>query len=149
MISDSFSPFRALKITLYPVRDLYNRYDVLLNLLKDLENQTFSDFYVTIIDQSENFNKDFYKNFNINIDLVRQEIPGLWKARNNAIKNTNEEVIAFLDDDSRINDDWLIKHLNCLNYFNSEISAGVSLSKLGSKIPFNYKFYRILLNGFR
>ena len=121
----------------------YNRYNVLYNLLKDLENQVFSEFRVMIIDQSEKFNKDFYKNFGIKIDLVRQEIPGLWKARNNAIKNTTEEVIALLDDDSRINNDWLIKHLNCLNYFNSEISAGVSLSELGAKIPFNYKFYRI------
>ena len=63
----------------------YNRYNVLYNLLKDLENQTFR-FCVTIIDQSENFKQDFYKNFNINIDLVRQEIPGLWKARNNTIQ---------------------------------------------------------------
>ena len=54
-----------------------------------------------------------------------------------------EEVIAFLDDDSIIKKDWLVKHLNCLEYFNSEISAGVSLSKSGAKIPFNYKFYRI------
>ncbi len=121
----------------------YNRYNVLYNLLKDLERQNYSEFYITIIDQSEKFNKDFYKNFNLRIDLVRQEIPRLWKARNNAIKNTNEKVIALLDDDSRINNDWLIKHLNCLEYFNSEISAGVSLSKLGAKIPFNYKFYRI------
>ena len=121
----------------------YNRYSVLYNLLKDLENQTFSDFCVSIIDQSENFNKDFYNNFSIKIDLVRQEVPGLWKARNNAIKNTTEKVIALLDDDSRINNDWLIKHLACLEYFNSEISAGVSLSQLGAKTPFNYKFYRI------
>ena len=77
------------------------------------------------------------------IDLVRQEKPGLWRARNNAIKNTNEKVIALLDDDSRINKNWLIKHLNCLNYFSAEISAGVSLSKKGAKIPFNYSFYRI------
>ena len=39
----------------------YNRYNVLYNLLKDLENQTFSDFCVTIIDQSENFKKIFIK----------------------------------------------------------------------------------------
>ena len=121
----------------------YNRYNVLNDLLKDLENQTFSEFRVTIIDQSENFKKDFYKNFDVHIDLVRQEIPGLWKARNDAIKNTTEKVIALLDDDSRINNDWLMKHLDCLGFFNSEISAGVSLSKLGAKIPFNYKFYRI------
>ncbi len=121
----------------------YNRYNVLYNLLKDLENQVFSEFRVTIIDQSEKFDKDFYNSFKIKIDLVRQKIPGLWKARNNAIKDATEEIIALLDDDSRIRKDWLIKHLNCLNYYNTEISAGVSLSKLGAKIPFNYKFYRI------
>ena len=99
-------------------------------------------FIVTIIDQSENFNKTFYKNFNIKIDVVRQEKPGLWQARNNAIKNTNENIIALLDDDSRINEDWLKKHLNCLEYFSAEISAGVSISEKGAKIPFNYSFYR-------
>ena len=120
----------------------YNRYNVLYNLLKDLENQTYLDFCVTIIDQSDKFNKEFYKNFNIHIDLVRQETPGLWRARNNAIKNTNEKIIALLDDDSRINKNWLIKHLNCMEYFSAEISAGVSLSEKGAKIPFNYSFYR-------
>ena len=43
-----------------------------------------------------------------------------------------KEIIALLDDDSRINNDWLIKHLACLEYFNSEISAGVSLSQIKS-----------------
>ena len=52
-------------------------------------------------------------------------------------------MIALLDDDSRIGNDWLIKHLNCLRYFSAEISAGISLSKMGSKIPPNYNFYRL------
>ena len=51
----------------------YNRYNVLYNLLKDLENQTYLDFCVTIIDQSDKFNKEFYKNFNIHIDLVSRK----------------------------------------------------------------------------
>ncbi len=135
--------FLKNKIKVRIIIPTYNRYDVLYDLLKDLENQTFSEFCVTIIDQSEKFDKSFYNNFSIKIELVRQEIPGLWRARNNAIKDSTEKVIALLDDDSRINKDWLVKHLNCLNYYNSEISAGVSLSKLGAKIPFNYKFYRI------
>ena len=121
----------------------YNRYNALYQLLKDLEKQTYSHFYITIIDQSEDYNKDFYKNFNIHIDLVRQKTPGLWYARNNAIKNTNEKVIGLLDDDSRISNDWLMKHLECLEYFNLEVSAGVSLSKIGAKVPLNYNFYRI------
>ena len=121
----------------------YNRYNVLFHLLEDLEKQTYSHFCVTIIDQSEEYNKEFYDNFNIPINLVRQKTPGLWRARNNAIKNTTEKVIALLDDDSRIASDWLIKHLNCLSYFKTEISAGVSLSKIGAKVPTNYSFYRL------
>ncbi len=130
------------KVKVRVIIPTYNRYNVLYNLLKDLENQTYLEFSVTIIDQSENFNKNFYNNFKLQIDLVRQENPGLWQARNNAIRSSSEKVVALLDDDSRINEDWLIKHLNCLEYFSAEISAGVSLSKKGAKIPFNYSFYR-------
>ena len=121
----------------------YNRYNDLHQLLIDLEKQTYSNFRITIIDQSEDYSKDFYENFKVHIDLTRQEIPGLWKARNNAIKNTTENVIALLDDDSRIPNDWLIKHLKCLEYFDLEISAGVSLSQSGAKVPLNYNFYRL------
>ena len=72
---------------------------------------------ITIIDQSEDFNKEFYNVFKININLIRQEKPALWQARNNAIKNSNEEIIALLDDDSRIKPNWLSKHLACLDYY--------------------------------
>ena len=121
----------------------YNRYDELKNLLTDLEEQDYSKFSITIIDQSETFNKEFYKSFKLNINLVRQERPALWRARNFAIKNSNEEIIALLDDDSRIQSDWLTKHLYCMDYYNVSISAGISISKFGAKVPLNYHFYRI------
>ena len=143
LISNNEIKLYQKKVNVRIIIPTYNRYNVLGDLLKNLENQTFTRFFITIIDQSDNFNKQFYENFKLRIDLVRQKVPSLWKARNNAVRNTDEEVIAFLDDDSKIKNDWLMKHLNCLEYFKSEISAGVSLSKLGAKIPFNYKFYRI------
>ena len=39
---DSFSPFRELKITLYPVRDLYNRYDVLKDFFEKQSIRTIN-----------------------------------------------------------------------------------------------------------
>ncbi len=120
-----------------------NRYESLKNLLKDLEEQTYSNFKITIVDQSENYDREFYKNFNLDIDLQRQKKPALWNARNNAIKSTSEKIITLLDDDSRVNHDWLLNHMKCLHYYDSDISAGISLSQTGAKIPSNYYFYRV------
>lgn len=120
-----------------------NRYKSLKDLLRDLELQDHQYFAVTVIDQSNPYSEDFYKDYNLDLKLIRQSNPGLWKARNNAIISSEEKIIALLDDDSRLESDWLTKHLNCLEYYNVKISAGVSLSSHGASIPLNYKFYRI------
>ena len=121
----------------------YNRYDVLHDVLKNLEQQDYSYFSVTVVDQSAPFNETFYDNYNLDIQLIRQENPGLWRARNRAIQKADEDFIALLDDDSRLNPNWLRKHLQCLDYFGAEISAGVSISTWGAKVPKNYSFYRL------
>ena len=121
----------------------YNRYHSLNNLLSDLERQTYSNFIITIIDQSDSFNKRFYEDYNLNINLKYEEKPGLWAARNKGIKESNEEIIAFLDDDSRVDENWLFNHIKCLIKYHADISSGISLSTVGSKIPENYGYYRI------
>ena len=121
----------------------YNRYDVLHDVLKDLEQQDYSYFSVTVVDQSAPFNETFYDNYNLDIQLIRQENPGLWRARNRAIQKAGEDFIALLDDDSRLASNWLRKHLQCLDYFGAKISAGVSISTRGAKVPKNYSFYRL------
>jgi len=120
----------------------YNRYEPLNNLLKDLEEQTYTNFEVILIDQSNHFCKEFYKKFNFNYHLIRQEKPALWRARNRGIKSAQSEYILFLDDDSRIAPDWILEHLKCLDYFQVDISSGVSKSLIGAKIPENYFFFR-------
>jgi len=121
----------------------YNRYNYLHDLLKDLENQNYSNFSVTVVDQSNPFEESFYDKFNLKINLIRQDIPALWHARNIAIQESNEEIIALLDDDSRIKPDWLKKHLQCLDYYDADVSAGISISTHGSKTPENYFIYRL------
>jgi len=48
----------------------------------------------------------------------------------------------FLDDDSEIAPDWVAEHLKCMDYFNADISSGVSISMIGAKVPENYSFFR-------
>ena len=119
-----------------------NRYTYLTNLFKDLEKQNYKNFDIIVIDQSKPFNKTFYNNFKINIKVFYQNKKGLWQARNRAIKKSDSDFILLLDDDSRINPNWITEHLKCIDYFKADISAGVSISLIGSPIPQHYSYFR-------
>ena len=119
-----------------------NRYDYLKAVLKDLEQQDYSNFEVIVVDQSEPFHPDFYKDYTLDINLVRQEEKALWLARNNAIKNAKGVFIALSEDDVRIAPNWISSHLKCLDYFKAEVSAGVFYPE-GKEIPKDRSFFAI------
>jgi GT2 family glycosyltransferase len=119
-----------------------NRYKYLKDVLADLEQQDYKNFEVVVVDQSNPFDEDFYKPFNLSINVINQKERLLWTARNNAVKATKAEYLLFFDDDSRVERDWITQHLKCLDYFNADISAGVSLATVGMKIPQSYSYFR-------
>ncbi|MCT4628400.1 glycosyltransferase family 2 protein [Winogradskyella sp.] len=119
-----------------------NRYEYLHDVLKDLEQQDYTNFEVIIIDQSEPFNASFYESFTLDITVEYQEEKALWLARNKAVKLSKGEFILLFDDDSRVEPNWISNHIRCVDFFNADISSGVSLSVLGDKIPENYSFFR-------
>lgn len=120
-----------------------NRYVYLKDVLKDLENQLYKNFEVLIVDQSDPFHSEFYSDFNLDIKIIYQEEKALWLARNEAIKCSEGDYILLFDDDSRVDENWIINHLKCLDVFDASISSGVSISKIGAKVPDNYSFFRI------
>ena len=93
-----------------------NRYNYLKDALKDLETQDYSNFEVIVVDQSEPFNSEFYKDYNLDINVIRQEEKALWLARNTAIKHSKGSFIALSEDDVRINSNWISSHLKCLDF---------------------------------
>lgn len=119
-----------------------NRYVYLKDVLEDLEKQDYKNFEVIVVDQSNPFNEHFYKRFDLKLRVIHQKERLLWTARNNAVKATDAEYLLFFDDDSRVDADWITEHLKCLDYFNCDISAGVSLAKVGMKIPQSYSYFR-------
>ena len=120
----------------------YNRYEQLNNVLIDLKEQTYTNFEVIIIDQSNPFQGSYYNELNEKHHVIRQKIPALWKARNRGIEYSQTKYLLFLDDDSRIGPNWISEHLKCMDYFHADISSGVSISIIGAKVPENYSFFR-------
>jgi len=120
----------------------YNRYNSLKDLLDDIQKQIYTNYEIIVIDQSNPYKKYFYENLIINCNVIRQEKPSLWKARNKGIIAANSEYILLLDDDSRISSNWIAEHLKCIDYYNSDISSGVSFSTIGERVPENYSFFR-------
>lgn len=119
-----------------------NRYKYLKDVLKDLENQAYQNFDVIIIDQSEPFKKKFYDNFNLDIKLIHQKEKALWLARNKAIEFSDADYLLLFDDDSRVDINWISNHLKCLDFFDADISSGVSISTVGARVPDNYSFFK-------
>src|SRR5690606_10670198 len=119
-----------------------NRYGYLKDILADFEKQTYKNFEILIIDQSQPFQKDFCKDYNMKIHHIPQSEPALWLARNTAIEKSTGSIIALSEDDVRINPDWIENHLRCLDYFNADISAGVFFPE-GSAIPQERSFFCI------
>lgn len=120
-----------------------NRYVYLKDVLKDLEAQDYSNFEVIVVDQSFPFQEDFYTSFQLDLKLIHQEEKALWLARNTAIKQAEGDYILLFDDDSRVHSNWIRNHLKCLDFFKADLSSGVSISKVGAKIPAHYAFFRL------
>ena len=119
-----------------------NRYEYLEDALRDLQQQTYRDFEVIVIDQSQPYREEFYEQFRLDLRLIRQEQPGLWKARNSAVRDSKAGAILLFDDDSRVDPDWIARHLDCIARYDADISSGVSLSTVGDRIPESYRNYR-------
>jgi hypothetical protein len=119
-----------------------NRYDYLRDVLKDLEKQTYTHFEVIVVDQTDEYREDFYKGWNLDLTYWYQEEKALWKARNEAIKASKGEFILLYDDDSLIESDWITQHLKALDYFQADLSSGVSISVVGAKVPEHYSIFR-------
>ena len=120
-----------------------NRYDYLKDVLKDLEQQDYKNFEVIIVDQTDEFKEQFYKDWNLNLRVWYQEEKALWRARNEAIQASKGEYVLLYDDDSLIESDWITQHIKTLDYFKADLSSGVSISTVGAKVPDNYSYFRV------
>ena len=143
---DDFNKFHSTLLEERPfvsvIIPTLNRYLYLKDVLNDLEYQTYKNFEVLVYDQSVPFQAEFYKGWNLILNVVAQEEKALWLARNTAIQQSKGEYILLYDDDSLVENDWIENHIKCIDYFDVDISSGVSISVAGAKVPTHYSFFR-------
>ncbi len=106
-----------------------NRYEYLKDVLADLEKQTYKNFDVWICDQTDDYQSEFYKGWDLKLNVFQQEKKALWRARNECIRRSNGDYLLFFDDDSRVEPNWIEEHLKVVSP--RRISAGVTDTVVG------------------
>ena len=118
-----------------------NRYEYLKDVLKDFESQTYKNFEIIIVDQTDNFSPKFYEGWNLDIKFWFQEEKALWKARNEAILSAKGSVILMSEDDIRVPEDLIENHLKAIDFFKADASCGVFFPE-GSTIPKERNYFK-------
>jgi glycosyltransferase involved in cell wall biosynthesis len=119
-----------------------NRYQYLKVVLKNLEAQDYQNFELIICDQTDVIQEDFYKGWNLNIRLIKQEEKALWLARNRSIQQSSGDIILLTEDDVVLPINWITNHLKCLDFFKCDISAGVFFPE-GKSIAKNQSYFKL------
>jgi len=85
----------------------YERHALLTRLIDHLSMQSFADFEVVIVDQSNGVWPERHLDFGIDVHYVHTDIKGAANARNIGANLACGEVIAFTDDDCDPSSGWL------------------------------------------
>lgn len=118
-----------------------NRYEYLKDVFRDLENQTYTNFEVIVVDQTDDFQESFYESWKLDLKFWFQEEKALWKARNEAIKSAKGNYILMSEDDIAFNSSFIENHLKTLDYFKCDVSCGVFFPE-NSEIPKNRSYFK-------
>ena len=100
----------------------YNRRERLEQLLRRLESQTMKSFEVVVADQTPEIEPLDPEMFRFPLKYVYLETPGATRARNEAIRLAEGELVAFTDDDCEPDPLWLA---NAEGYFRDDNVVGV------------------------
>lgn len=105
----------------------YNSFHLMGKCLDSLENQTYKDFEVVIVDdhsEDDSFENliNYRNNSKLNLKILRNEMncgPGF--SRNVGLNNTSSEWVAFCDSDDWYDYDFLEKMLRKVKHDNAEL----------------------------
>uniref|UniRef100_UPI0025B6A993 glycosyltransferase family 2 protein n=1 Tax=Aeromonas caviae TaxID=648 RepID=UPI0025B6A993 len=92
----------------------YNREDMLVNTIKDVLAQSYESFEVIVVDQTVQHlpeTQSYIDSISNVVKFVKQS-PSLTKARNRALKEARGKILIFIDDDVRLNKDFIQEHVN-------------------------------------
>ncbi|WP_138007345.1 glycosyltransferase [Halalkalirubrum salinum] len=91
---------------------VYNDPEGIQTTLDSILNQTISDYRIVVVDNNSTDNTSeiicSYQAYHDNLVLVHErDIQSSYAARNTGIRNTDTEILAFVDSDMTVSEDWL------------------------------------------
>ena len=99
-------------MTLSIIIPTYNRNKILCDTIQQILDQNYNDFELIIVDQStqhDEYTTTYLASLPEKVKIIRSDNPNLPAARNLGIKESNGEIIVFIDDDMGIPKDTLSK----------------------------------------
>ena len=122
-----------------------NRYEHLRRCLKCLSEQTIAPYEVICADQTPEAKRPEspYKEFpELPVITIFFDSPGLWKARNAAVKKATGDYILFFDDDITFGNDLIEEHLRGLARYGADVSRGLVDARRGRPLPGHFLHFR-------
>lgn len=84
------------------------RFDDVIEAIHSVNNQNYQGHeIIVVIDKNETLYRKLHNTLHTNVRIVVSPVKGLSNARNIGIKNSKNEIIAFLDDDAIADSKWL------------------------------------------
>jgi len=84
-----------------------NRPEMLADCLRALLELDYPEYEVIVVDNAPSDDRTAHLAAELGVRYVREDVPGLDRARNRGIQAARYEIVAFTDDDARADPGWL------------------------------------------
>lgn len=114
-----------------------NRPEVLLDTIHDILKQDFMDFEVIVVDQSNEINHkaiELLTNTSVHCRYFKGHFKGLPQARNFGLQQTSKDIILYIDDDIRCDQNLIKNHYQAHLNTDAVLIAGGITEKKGETI---------------
>lgn len=111
-----------------------NRPEVLLDTIEDILKQDFKSFEVIVVDQSDEINHralELLSGSSVPCRYFKGHFKGLPQARNFGLQQSSKDIILYIDDDIRCNQDLVKNHYQAHLNSGAELIAGGITEKKG------------------
>ena len=104
----------------------YLRQNVVKNTLKELENQSYKNFEIIVVDQTPTIDSTLsnYRFINNNYKYIHSKIIGLPNARNHGAREASGDILIFLDDDTIPDKNLIISYEKLFSSLGSKVLIG-------------------------
>ncbi|KAA3632549.1 MAG: glycosyltransferase family 2 protein, partial [Calditrichaeota bacterium] len=92
----------------------YNREELFVETVQHALKQNYPDLEIIIVDQTKEHTKattKFLDSVKDKINYIFSEAPSITKARNIGIKNASGDILIFIDDDTKFDENFVSNHI--------------------------------------